>query len=714
MDVPKFRGTVRAARLMFRKLLIANRGEIACRVMRTAHRLGIHTVAVYSDADRDALHVATAGEAWRLGPAPAAQSYLDIERVIAAATASGADAVHPGYGFLSENAAFIEACTTAGIAFVGPPAGAVRAMALKDAAKRLMEEAGVPVVPGYHGEAQDEAALLDHARRVGFPVLVKAVAGGGGKGMRRADTEAGFSDALEGARREARSGFGDDRVLVERCVSTPRHVEVQVFADAHGNAVHLFERDCSLQRRYQKVVEETPAPGMTDAMRAAMGAAAVAAARAIGYRGAGTVEFIADASGGLREDRFWFMEMNTRLQVEHPVTEMVTGTDLVEWQLRVAAGEPLPARQEDLSITGHAVEARVYAEDPERGFVPSTGTLAHCSAPPESRHVRIDCGVRAGDVVAPHYDPMIAKVIARGEDRDSALDRLAVALGRFGIAGVRTNLPFLSRLLADADFRAGHVHTGLVDRKLDALLARGPVPDPVLALAAMHAAGMLSGTEGTDPRDAAGGDTEGSGWRDPWSTSTGWRLWGAGAQTVHPRIDGNAVEALVTYLEEGGCRVERADTSVVAGRVRRGGARVSLDLSDRIVSARIVPDGDRLHVIHEGRAYSVDLPDPAAADEAAGGAPLDVVAPLPGRVVKTTVKHGDAVRRGATLVVLEAMKMELAVEAPRDGIVGDVTVSEGDQVVEGAVLVTFADADSAPSDGDDERAAGPTPAGARG
>ena len=565
-------------------------------------------------------------------------------------------------------------------------------MGLKDAAKRLMEEAGVPVVPGYHGETQDEAVLLDQARRVGFPVLVKAVAGGGGKGMRRADTEAEFSDALEGARREARSGFGDDRVLVERCVSTPRHVEVQVFADAHGNAVHLFERDCSLQRRHQKVVEEAPAPGMTDAMRAAMGTAAVAAARAIGYRGAGTVEFIADTSEGLREDRFWFMEMNTRLQVEHPVTEMVTGTDLVEWQLRVAAGEPLPTRQEDLSITGHAVEARVYAEDPERGFVPSTGTLVYCSAPPESRHVRIDCGVRAGDVVSPHYDPMIAKVIARGKDRATALDRLAVALRRFGIAGVRTNLPFLSRLLANADFRAGHVHTDLIDRKLDALLARGPVPDSVLALAAMHTTGMLSGTEGTDPRDAAGDDTAGSGWRDPWSTSIGWRLWGAGAQTVRLRIDGDAVEALVTFLEEGGCRVERADTSVVAGGVRRDGARVSLDLSDRIVSARVVPDGDRLHVIHEGRAYSVDPPDPAAEDEEAGGAPLDVVAPLPGRVVKTMVKPGDAIRRGATLVVLEAMKMELAVEAPREGVIGDVTVSEGDQVVEGAVLVTFADA----------------------
>ena len=433
---------------MLGKLLVANRGEIACRVMRTAHRLGIPTVAVYSDADRGALHVAMAGEAWRLGPAPTSRSYLDIERVLAAAAASGADAVHPGYGFLSESPAFADACAAAGIAFIGPPAAAVRAMGLKDAAKRVMEGAGVPVVPGYHGDDQDDAGLLDHARRIGFPVLVKAVAGGGGKGMRRADDESGFEPALEAARREARSSFGDDRVLVERCIERPRHVEVQVFADAHGNAVHLFERDCSLQRRHQKVVEESPAPGMPPAMREAMGAAAVAAARAIDYRNAGTVEFIADASEGLREDRFWFMEMNTRLQVEHPVTEMVTGTDLVEWQLRVAAGEPLPLAQTDLSITGHAVEARVYAEDPGRGFLPSTGVLAHLDTPPESARVRIDLGVREGDTVTAHYDPMIAKVIAHGEDRAAALTRLAGALRGFEVAGVSTNVPFLARLLA--------------------------------------------------------------------------------------------------------------------------------------------------------------------------------------------------------------------------------------------------------------------------
>ena len=663
---------------MFRKLLIANRGEIACRVMRTAHRLGIRTVAVYSDADRDALHVAMAGEARRLGPAPASRSYLDIERLIEAAAASGADSVHPGYGFLSENPEFIEACTAADIVFVGPPAAAVRAMGLKDAAKRLMEAAGVPVVPGYHGEEQDDSALLAHARRVGFPVLVKAVAGGGGKGMRRADDEAAFEEALAGARREARSSFGDDRVLIERFVERSRHVEVQVFADAHGNAVHLFERDCSLQRRHQKVIEEAPAPGMTLPMRTAMGEAAVAAARAIDYRGAGTVEFIADASEGLREDRFWFMEMNTRLQVEHPVTEMVTGTDLVEWQIRVAAGEPLPAGQAELSFKGHAVEARVYAEDPDRGFLPSTGTLLHLGMPPESTRVRIDQGVRTGDAVTPHYDPMIAKVVAHGENRGAALARLGGALRAFEIAGVTTNVPFLSRLVADPAFRAGDVDTALIDRRLDSLLAHTPVPEPVLAGAAMYAAGALAEPE-------TGNSAE-----DPWSTLIGWRLWGDARQPVHLEVDGDAVEAQVTFLADRSCRIESGQSSLVVRPGRREGTRVTLVLDDRVASVRIVPDGTGLHLIHQGRTYSAAIPDRTVEDGETASALSHVTSPLPGKVVKALVRSGDAVERGATLVVLEAMKMELSVEAPRGGIVDEVPVSEGDQVVEGAVLVTFA------------------------
>ena len=756
---------------MFTKLLIANRGEIACRVMRTAHRLGIRTVALWSDADRDALHVATAGEAWRLGPADAARSYLDVERVIAAAKAAGADAVHPGYGFLAENPAFVEACDAAGLVFVGPPAGAVRAMGLKDAAKRAMEAAGVPVVPGYHGEDQDPATLLVRAREIGFPVLVKAVAGGGGKGLRRADAEAGFAEALEGARREARSSFGDDRVLIERCVARPRHVEVQVFADAHGNAVHLFERDCSLQRRHQKVVEEAPAPGMTEAMRAAMGAAAVAAAQAIGYRGAGTVEFIADASQGLREDRFWFMEMNTRLQVEHPVTEMVTGTDLVEWQLRVAAGEPLPAGQAELSIAGHAVEARVCAEDPGRGFLPATGAIAHLAFPPTSRGpridhgpephgrlglgpsasgglrlageqepdahlglgppasggLRIDHGLREGDVVTAHYDSMLAKVIAHGPDRATALDRLAGALRSFEIAGVTTNVPFLSRLVAHPEFRAGDVDTGLIERAFDTLTARGPVPEPVLAAAAMHAAGVLDvsvgGMRAANTSDwSAAGNALGWPAADPWTAFKGWRLWGEASQPVRFGIDGEIVEGTVTFLEGGGIRAEfagapLAGSSLAARVVRRDGARVVLDLSERIATVRIVAGGGGsvvtgagtvaagsgtiaatggnaagggLYVLHDGRAWSVTLPGRAVEDGDADATLTRVTAPLPGKVVKTAVQGGDRVERGATLVVLEAMKMELSVEAPRTGVIEEVTVSEGEQVAEGAVLVTFA------------------------
>ena len=748
---------------MFTKLLIANRGEIACRVMRTAHRLGIRTAAVCSDADRDALHVATAGEAWRLGPADAARSYLDVERVIAAAKAAGADAVHPGYGFLSENPAFAEACEAAGLVFVGPPAGAIRAMGLKGAAKRAMEAAGVPVVPGYHGADQDPAALLAQARGIGFPVLVKAVAGGGGKGLRRADTEAGFAEALEGARREARSSFGDDRVLVERCIARPRHVEVQVFADAHGNAVHLFERDCSLQRRHQKVVEEAPAPGMTEAMRAAMGAAAVAAAKAIGYRGAGTVEFIADASEGLREDRFWFMEMNTRLQVEHPVTEMVTGTDLVEWQLRVAAGEPLPAGQVGLSITGHAVEARVYAEDPERGFLPATGAVVHLALPPESGDLRIDHGLCEGDAVTAHYDPMLAKIIAHGPDRAAALARLAGALRAFEIAGVTTNLPFLSRLVAHPGFRAGDVDTGLIARGLDTLTARGPVPEPVLAAAAMYAAGVLDapagGIRAADTIDGSAGAVHEGGaldWpaADPWTVLKGWRPWGEAQQHLRFGIDGEVVEGTVTFLEGDGIRAELAGrigstgtargfledggihadlagaplagVPLAARVVRRDGACMVLDLSERIATVRIVGAGGGavatgagtlaagsiaagggsgaatggLYVLHDGQAWSVTLPGRAVEDGDADATLSRVTAPLPGKVVKTAVQSGERVERGATLVVLEAMKMELGVEAPRAGVVAEVAVSEGGQVAEGAVLVTFADAGADTETGD--------------
>ncbi|MGB7690938.1 MAG: biotin carboxylase N-terminal domain-containing protein, partial [Pseudolabrys sp.] len=453
---------------MFKSVLIANRGEIACRIARTAKRLGLRTIAVYSEADAQSLHVRLCDESAAIGPSPAAQSYLSIDRLISAAKAAHADCIHPGYGFLSENADFVQACVDAGIAFVGPPAQAIRAMGLKDRAKALMEKAGIPVVPGYHGELQDPKFLKQKAYEIGYPVLIKAVAGGGGKGMRRVERHADFDSALEGAQREAKAAFGDGRVLIEKYVASPRHIELQIFADGQGNAIHLNERDCSLQRRHQKVIEEAPAPGMTKQLRAAMGAAAVGAAKAAGYVGAGTVEFIADGANGLKIDRFWFMEMNTRLQVEHPVTEAITGLDLVEWQFRIAAGEKLPLAQPQVGLDGHAVEARLYAEDPERGFLPSTGRLIALQFP-EMEALRVDSGVETGNEVTPFYDPMIAKLIVHEKTRVAALDRLADALDRTVVIGPRNNAGFLAALCRAPGFRRGEFDTGFIDRNLSEL-----------------------------------------------------------------------------------------------------------------------------------------------------------------------------------------------------------------------------------------------------
>ncbi len=525
---------------LFGKLLIANRGEIAIRVMRTARRLGIATVAVYSDADAKAAHVAMADEAIRIGRAPARESYLDIGAVISAAKKSGAAAIHPGYGFLSENADFAEACAAAGIVFVGPPASAIRAMGLKDRAKSLMTAAGVAVVPGYQGENQTPQHLAAEAGRLGFPVLIKAVAGGGGKGMRRVDRAGDFVAALEGAKREASSAFGDDRVLVEKYVARPRHIEVQIFADAHGNAVHLFERDCSLQRRHQKVIEEATAPGMREPMRAAMGAAAVKAAKAVGYIGAGTVEFIADASSGLQPERFWFMEMNTRLQVEHPVTEMITGEDLVEWQMRVAAGETLPRRQDEIRSRGHAIEARVYAEDPRKGFLPSIGRLEHLRLPANANGVRLDAGVREGDAVTVFYDPMIAKVIAWDETRETAATKLARALSETQIAGVRTNTGFLVRALRHPEFLASEIDTGFIERHLDELVIAQPPAD-------IYARAALFAIEDRIHRVRA---------NDPWNAQDGFRLSGEARETIELAADSARASVLVVHHRGGGCRLE--------------------------------------------------------------------------------------------------------------------------------------------------------------
>src|SRR6266545_3421061 len=521
---------------MFTKILIANRGEIACRVIRTARRLGIRTVAVHSEADANARHVRLADEAVHIGPAAARESYLVGARIIEAARATGAQAIHPGYGFLSENADFAEACEKAGVVFIGPPASAIRAMGSKSAAKALMQQAGVPLTPGYHGAEQDPALLAREAKRIGYPVLIKASAGGGGKGMRRVDAPADFEAALASCKREAMQAFGDDRVLVERYVLRPRHVEIQVFGDRHGGCVHLFERDCSVQRRHQKVLEEAPAPGLTPERRAAMGAAAVEAAKAVGYVGAGTVEFIVEPSGG-----FYFMEMNTRLQVEHPVTEMITGLDLVEWQLRVAAGEPLPLRQEQVQIDGHAIEARIYAEDPERGFLPSTGRLLHLAAPEASYHVRIDAGVEEGDEISPHYDPMIAKLIVWDASRERALARMRAALAQLRIVGVANNVEFLARLVASPAFAAGDLDTDLIERESEFLFpASRETPQEVWLLAALA---ELEREQREVPSPA---ET-----RSPWDARDGWRLNSRASRTLTLRLGEVQQEVSVEHATGG-------------------------------------------------------------------------------------------------------------------------------------------------------------------
>ncbi|KAF0677532.1 acetyl-CoA carboxylase biotin carboxylase subunit [Profundibacterium mesophilum] len=682
---------------MFTKILIANRGEIACRIIATARRMGLRTVAVHSDANAHDLHVEMAHEAVRIGPAPSAQSYLDGEAIIAAARRSGAQAIHPGYGFLSENPEFVEAVEAAGLVFVGPPASAIRAMGLKDAAKALMERAGVPVVPGYHGADQSPQVLADAADGIGYPVLIKARAGGGGKGMRLVEKAGDFAEALASAQREGQAAFGDPAVLVEKYVTSPRHVEIQVFADGHGNVTHLFERDCSLQRRHQKVIEEAPAPGMTEGVRNAMGRAAVEAARAIGYVGAGTVEFIADGSAGLAEDRFWFMEMNTRLQVEHPVTEAITGLDLVELQLRIAAGAPLPFEQDDLRINGHAFEARLYAEDVPRGFLPATGRLRRLDLPPgaalfERGPVRVDAGVRAGDEISPWYDPMIAKLIVHGADRDTALAALGRALGELRIAGTVTNAAFLRALAAHEGFAAGEVDTGLIARDL-AALSHEPAPTPlIVALAGIAALGALPGEPGPS----------GAGRGSPWQALRGWRLWGMGCQPVSLIAEGEALDLLIALPGPDRYEVtprgaEGADTlalSLAPGPEGGGAWRVILD--DHMSEVVIDRAGDEITVFAEGRAHRFTRRDPLAVVDGAGPGGDHIAAPMPGTVKLLRTEEGAQVAEGDVLVVLEAMKMEHALTAPRAGTVERIMVPEGAQVSDGDILLALAPADPAP------------------
>jgi len=628
---------------LLKRLLIANRGEIARRIIRTARRLGVETVAVYSDADATAPHVREADQAVRLGPALARESYLDVDKVLAAARDSGADAIHPGYGFLSENADFAQAVIDAGLIWVGPPPSAIRAMGLKDAAKRLMEEAGVPVTPGYLGDDQSAERLTAEAARIGYPVLIKAVAGGGGKGMRRVDAAADFAAALEGAKREGASSFGDDRVLLETYVTRPRHIEVQVFADAHGQVVHLFERDCSLQRRHQKVIEEAPAPGIDAATREAVTSAAIKAARAVGYQGAGTVEFIADASDGLRADRIWFMEMNTRLQVEHPVTEAVTGLDLVEWQLRVASGERLPLAKDQIALNGHAMEARLYAESPAMGFLPSTGKLERFRLPSS---VRVDSAVEEGGEVTPFYDPMIAKLIAHAPTREEAAARLADACRAVEVWPVKTNAGFLARCLDEADFIAGQVDTGFIGARLDRLAVAATPSTDVLQAAARKRLSLSAGEDA-----------------NPWTALTGLRL--------------NAPARVVVRLQSGGV----VHTIVLAP----GGRALSADVAaDGVIVA--FADG-------EAFAFADPSPELGVADPGNG----QLTAPMPGRIVQVAGKVGDVVLKGEALVTLEAMKMEHTLTAPFDGEVAELSVQVGDQVSEGKVLARVTAHDVAPA-----------------
>ena len=664
---------------MFDKILIANRGEIACRIARTARRLGVRTVAVYSDADADALHVATCDEAYRLGPAPPRESYLHAGRIVAIAKAAGAQAVHPGYGFLSENEDFAAAVAAAGLAFVGPPPAAIRAMGSKAQAKALMGQAGVPIVPGYHGTAQDEGSLLAQADAMGYPVLIKASAGGGGKGMRIVERRDAFAAALASARREAQAGFGDERMLLEKYLPRARHIEIQVFADARGQCVHLFERDCSVQRRHQKVLEEAPAPGMTVQRRERMGAAAVAAARAIGYTGAGTVEFIvADAADP--DAPFYFMEMNTRLQVEHPVTEMITGLDLVEWQLRVAAGERLPLTQEQLALHGHAIEARIYAEDPERDFLPSIGRLTYLRTPVTSAHVRIDTGVREGDAISRYYDPMVAKLIAWGEDRPTALRRLKAALAEYRVAGVATNVAFLQRVLAHEAFADGRFDTGFIARYAAALLPPLSAPtEQVLAVAALGELARLR--QAAAARARASGDPA-----SPWHDIATWWL----------NSDQHAIDL---SFEAGGtaypARVRAAGDAValrlsghdLAARVASEGSELRVQLDDSEFQAGYVAEGEERTVFCGGAMHRLRLVDPlahSASEEPHAG---HLTAPMSGTVVAVLVQPGTAVPKGAPLLVLEAMKMEHTITAPAAGTVSAVHYHPGEQVAEGANLI---------------------------
>ncbi len=653
---------------MFDKILIANRGEIACRIMETAHKMGVKTVAIYSDADAHSKHVALADEAWRVGPPAVTESYLQGDKIIEIAKASGAQAIHPGYGFLSESPDFAEKIEASGLRFIGPSSSAIRAMGLKDAAKELMGKSGVPIVPGYHGSNQDADFLAKEAENIGYPVLIKARAGGGGKGMRKVDDPKDFRAALEGAQREGLSAFGDAHCLIEKWITTPRHIEIQVFGDDHGNAIHLFERDCSLQRRHQKVIEEAPAPGMTEEMRAAMGEAAVRCAKAIGYSGAGTIEFIVDASNGLKPDGFWFMEMNTRLQVEHPVTEMITGQDLVEWQMRVANGELLPAAQDSLTLNGHAFEARIYAEDVPAGFLPMTGSIDYLSMSPLAR---VDSGIREGDTITPWYDPIISKVIVWGATREIALARMSAALAESNISGTVTNIPFLSALCAHEEFKVGNVDTGLIERDLDDLVVAGDLTIADWALAAVLAGNLMEDRP-----------------------INGWSLWTPLNRSVWLTARGEEREMLVTQIGPKAFTISHSSEGMDLEFSLVSPNTLTLTSGEQRKSVQYFKRDDKVTLFMNDDPKVFDIITGYYLDDDGESTGNELLSPMPGIVKVLNVAPQSEVNAGDTLVIIEAMKMEHSLTVARNTVIAEVLVEAGQQVEAGEVLLTLEDTDA--------------------
>ncbi len=656
---------------MFKRILIANRGEIACRIIETVKRMGIQTVTVYSDADTNALHTAQADRAFHIGPSPSSESYLQVEKIIQVAKESGAEAIHPGYGFLSENSEFARKCNNSGIVFIGPSADSIKKMGQKDVAKRIIEDAGLPVIPGYHGENQDIEYLTQYAKKIGFPVLIKASAGGGGKGMRIVNTRDEFGDSLTAVQRESQSSFGDQRCIIEKYLPKTRHIEVQIFGDKKGNYVHLFERDCSIQRRYQKVIEEAPAPSISDEMRSKLGEFAIQVAKTVNYENAGTVEFIADISNGLLIDSIYFMEMNTRLQVEHPVTELITGQDLVEWQLRIASGESLPVKQSDLQLNGHAIEARIYAEDPTNDFLPSIGKLNYCEFP--SGEIRIDSGVRQSDVITQYYDPMIAKVISHAKTRNGSVNLLDSALSECFIAGVKTNIPFVRKVLNYEMFLGGEVETGIVDREIEKFTEIQSPSLGIIAVAALDSLGLLELPK----------------YNDPWLFLKGWRNWGKSTCFAKIKWQDELHDLQIELKNKLNFIVSDGKDSTNIELIGHVDGIHKLKINHAVESVKTFRQSNNIILYKEGETYEFLIPDLNSLEASSVGISNQITAQIPSAVKEIYVSANNHVEEGQKLLVLEAMKMEHTIYSMQEGIVSDICVKVGQQVKESEILIKF-------------------------